>query len=158
MGRPKFLADEMLGSLARWLRIMGYDTSYAHDITDGEVLSRARAEGRTILTRDHQLAERAGESGLLIEGDDLDDQLGQVISSYSLGFEEELTRCTLCNGTLRAMQEGEEGMLPPKVRSSQDAPLVCCDCGQMYWKGSHWDKIYERLDRVLGLRSDSDPR
>lgn len=158
MSRPKFLADEMLGSLARWLRIMGYDTSYAHDVSDGEVLSRAQAEGRTILTRDHQLAERARESGLLIVGDDLEGQLGQVVSAYRLSFEEELTRCTLCNGALREMREGEEEILPPKVRSSQETPLVCCDCGQMYWKGSHWDKIYERLDRVLGLRSDSNPR
>lgn len=156
--RPRFLADEMLGSLARWLRIMGYDTMYARDISDEEVLGRARREGRKVLTRDHQLAERSGKDGLLIESDNLEEQLAQVATTYHLGLDEGMTRCTLCNGALREMREDEGDRLPPTVRSQRERPYVCLDCGQIYWKGSHWTRINERLDRVLGLRSDNSPR
>jgi len=63
MTEPRFLADEMLGSLARWLRIMGYDTEYARGMSDSDILARSRVEGRIVLTRDRQLAERAGARG-----------------------------------------------------------------------------------------------
>jgi len=154
---PRFLADEMLGSLARWLRIMGYDTAYARDVTDWEVLSRARVEGRMILTRDHQLAERAGEQGLLVESDALEDQLGQVSCAFGLSYTEGLTRCTICNGALRDATPEEGARAPPRVRSSQERVYICLECGQLYWKGSHWSKIVERLERVLALRCGSSP-
>ena len=62
--RPRFSLDEMLGSLAKWLRIMGYDALYLRDLNDGEILRRAEEEGRILLTRDKELAHRAGEGGL----------------------------------------------------------------------------------------------
>lgn len=155
---PRLLADEMLGSLARWLRIMGYDTTYAQDVTDGEVLSRARAEGRIVLTRDHQLAERAGGQGLLVESDALEDQLAQVSGALGLTFEERSTRCTICNGALRDASPEEWTKAPPRVRESQERVFICQDCGQLYWRGSHWSKITERLERVLALRCGSSPR
>lgn len=155
---PRFLADEMLGSLARWLRIMGYDTTYARDVTDGEVLSRARMEGRFILTRDHQLAERAGEQGLLVESDALEDQLVQVSRELGLSSEVGFTRCSICNGALRDATPEEGSRAPPRVRDSQERLFICLECGQLYWKGSHWSKIVERLERVQTLRCGSSPR
>ncbi|OPY27706.1 MAG: hypothetical protein A4E31_01088 [Methanomassiliicoccales archaeon PtaU1.Bin030] len=155
---PRFLADEMLGSLARWLRMMGYDTAYARDVTDAEVLRRARAEGRTVLTRDHQLAKRAGEQGLLVESDDLEDQLIQVSTTLGLSFEESYTRCTICNGELRNATLEEGARAPPRVRESQERLYVCQECGQLYWRGSHWSRIVERLERMLELRCGSSPR
>jgi len=154
---PRFLADEMLGSLARWLRIMGYDTTYARHITDREVLCRARAEGRSVRTRDHQLAERAGGQGLLVESDALEEQLVQVSCDLGLTFEERCTRCTICNGALRDATPQEWTQAPPRVRGSQDRIYKCQDCGQLYWRGSHWSKITERLERVLALRCGSSP-
>ena len=75
MTRPRFSADEMLGSLARWLRLMGYDTRYERDSNDTDILERARLDDRILLTRDKKLAERAEERGLYIDVLDLDDQI-----------------------------------------------------------------------------------
>jgi uncharacterized protein with PIN domain len=155
--RPRFLADEMLGSLARWLRIIGYDTTYAKDLNDRDVLELARSEGRILLTRDHQLAERAGERGLLVTSTALDEQLEQVAAAYGLKMDEPMSRCTVCNGPLRAAGGEEvEGRVPERVRSSHHEFYVCQNCGQVYWKGSHWDRINIRLSRVL--TTDNNPR
>jgi uncharacterized protein with PIN domain len=157
--RPLFLADEMLGSLARWLRIMGYDTGYARDMTDREVLVLAHAEERTILTRDRQLAARAGADGLYIISEVLEEQLSQVAAAFRLDFHGGMTRCTLCNGVLTAQtQEQVRGRVPPRVLASHEKFYVCVRCGQVYWKGSHWVDIAVRLEGVLGPRSDNSPR
>ncbi len=157
MPRPRFLADEMLGSLARWLRIMGYDTAYARDVTDGEVLRRACEESRIVLTRDRQLAQRAGEQGLRVESEDLEGQLQQVACALGLEVEGRMTRCTVCNGELRDATPEEVERAPPRVRACQEVVLICQDCGQMYWQGTHWDRIQERLCR-LAVRCGSGPR
>ncbi|MGE5379424.1 MAG: DUF5615 family PIN-like protein [Candidatus Saccharibacteria bacterium] len=154
--RPKFLADEMLGSLARWLRIAGYDTVYAKDLSDSEVLALAKREGRFLLTRDIQLAGRAGRDGLLIKSPVLDEQMEQVIAAFQLTLEEQLTRCTVCNGPLRTVgPEAVADKVPERVREANAEFFVCQDCGQVYWKGSHWRHIEEKLK---SFRSDSSPR
>lgn len=153
MERPRFLADEMLGTLARWLRIMGYDTEYARDLLDNEVLELARAGGRIVLTRDRQLAGRAGNGGLFIASDVLDEQLEQVVSFFGLSGGAPLTRCTVCNAELeRAGREAMAGRVPDRVLSAHHEFFVCPRCGQVYWKGTHWTSIVQRMDR---LRSQS---
>jgi uncharacterized protein with PIN domain len=155
--RPRFLADEMLGSLARWLRIIGYDTVYVKDMKDSEILELASSEGRFLLTRDQQLAERAGPRGLLITSAVLDEQLEQVAATYGLRMDEPMSRCTLCNGPLRAVTREEIGpQVPERVRASHEEFYICQNCGQVYWKGSHWERINERLRRVL--TADNSPR
>jgi uncharacterized protein len=159
MDRPRFLADEMLGSLARWLRILGYDTEYVHQLTDREVLERARAESRILLTRDHQLAERAGEGGRYIFSDRLDEQLSQIWTSMRLDNREALTRCPVCNGQLVEVGPTDVGdEVPPRVRDSHDRFHRCSRCGKVYWEGSHWKDIRRRLDGLKELTSDSSPR
>ena len=81
MTRPRFSADEMLGSLARWLRLMGYDTIYERDSSDTAILERARVDERILLTRDKKLAERAKEKGLYINAREQDDQIRQAVLS-----------------------------------------------------------------------------
>ena len=79
--RPRFLADEMLGTLVKWLRIMGYDTSYAKDMKDGEIAALAMREGRSLLTRDKALAKTVGCSGLYVVSDVIEEQVAQVARS-----------------------------------------------------------------------------
>ena len=98
MGRPRFALDGMLGSLARWLRIMGYDSIYEGNIDDTVLLHRAAAEQRFLITRDKQLALRAGDGGILITSDRLEDQLSMMVERFHLGFGETPSRCTVCNG------------------------------------------------------------
>ncbi len=156
--RPRFLADEMLGSLARWLRIIGYDTAYVRNLTDSEILELAHQEDRFLLTRDHQLAERAGDRGLLLTSAHLETQLSQVDAAYHIAFTEPMTRCTLCNGPLSKVPAGEVSeKVPERVRALHDEFFVCQSCGQTYWKGTHWDRINERLERVLRPRAGSSP-
>jgi len=153
---PRFLADEMLGSLAKWLRMAGYDTAYAKDLLDGEILEKARREERYVLTRDRQLAERAKGGGLLITSVKLDEQLGQVIDAYRLRLDRPMTRCTLCNGPLREAGPREiAGRVPERVLASHSVFYVCERCGQVFWQGSHWDRIMDKLER---LRAGSSPR
>jgi uncharacterized protein with PIN domain len=160
MAERRFLADAMLGSLARWLRIMGHDTVYARDVNDDQILVRARAEGRTVLTRDRQLAERAGGEGMFVRSDDPAEQLEEVVRRYGLRFDEGATRCTRCNGVLLPRAPEEVGdRVPPLVRERQDAFLQCSSCGQIYWKGTHWERIVAQVGAALDkARCGSSPR
>lgn len=149
MDRPRFLADEMLGTLARWLRMMGYDTEYARGLLDGELLELASAEDRVLLTRDRQLAERAGSRGLLITSVVLDEQLEQVVSAYRLNSDRPMTRCTVCNGELEAVGADEvAGKVPERVLELRDEFFICPMCGKVYWKGTHWDRIERTIERL----------
>ncbi len=160
--RPRFVADEMLGSLARWLRLMGYDTEYAKDVEDTILLDIARDKGSRLLTRDKQLAERAGDIGFYIESDDLDTQLRTVSAKFHLEPDPERARCTVCNGELRMISREEaQGHVPAGALENNTVFYVCSGCGKFYWRGSHWKNITKRLEEVSGdgaVRDDSNPR
>jgi uncharacterized protein with PIN domain len=147
--RPKFSVDEMLGSLARWLRIMGYDTIYHRDQSDTEIVNTAWEEGRFLLTRDKELAFRAGDEGLFIEDDDVVGQLKQVSKLLGLTLDESLTRCTMCNGELETLSPKEaEELVPEGALKNNDEFFRCMGCGKVYWKGTHWVDIRARLESV----------
>jgi uncharacterized protein with PIN domain len=156
MTRKRFSADEMLGSLARWLRLMGYDTRYERDSSDTEILERARVEGRVLLTRDKKLAERAKEQGLYIDVRDLDDQIRQVITVFGLKFLEDLSRCTACNGELMLIsrEEASKGV-PEGALQSNEQFYRCRSCGKYYWKGSHWKNIQKKMETLFRPDQDS---
>jgi uncharacterized protein with PIN domain len=145
----RFLADNMLGKLARWLRIMGYDTAYAQNEEDAELVARAEAESRILLTRDRELARRKGPQSLFIESILLDEQLRQVIEKFQLSVMEEL-RCTECNGVLVGVQATTlKGKIEQSVLERQNEFYMCNDCGKIYWKGTHWIHIEERLKGLM---------
>ena len=149
MDRPRFLADEMLGTLARWLRMMGYDTGYGRGLLDRELLELAIAEDRVLLTRDRQLAERAGSRALLITSVVLDEQLEQVVSAFDLRADRPMTRCTVCNAELEAAcADIVAGRVPDRVLELRDEFFVCPRCGKVYWKGTHWDRIERTMERL----------
>ena len=156
MTRPRFSADEMLGSLARWLRLMGYDTRYERDSDDSGILERAMLDGRVLLTRDKNLAERAGERGLYIDSVDLDDQVGQVALAFGLAFDEDLSRCTVCNGEIAPISKDEASKgVPDGALRSNERFFRCSSCGKYYWKGSHWKNIRKRMAALTGPAQDS---
>lgn len=142
----RFAADEMLGSLARWLRIMGYDTTYEKDRGDDEILRSSKEEGRVLLTRDEELAARGAPSSLYILSDDLDQQLRQVADAFGLVADEGMVRCTVCNGELELMpKEQLAGQVPEGALENHQEFFKCRGCGKVYWKGSHWNNIRKRL-------------
>ncbi len=141
-------ADEMLGRLARYLRMTGLDTAYATGLRDEEVAARARAEGRVLLTRDRALAARVPGAVLLTQLG-IAGQWRELKRRFpDLPTEPRCVRCTLCNGPLRP--DPEE--LPPD-RSTDTGPgpksgpciYRCATCGHEYWEGSHTESVRRRL-------------
>jgi hypothetical protein len=146
------LADAMLGKLARWLRLLGYDTVYLHaDQADDDLLAhRARAESRILLTRDHELAKRRGLETLLIHAQTLDDQLVQVIETLGSPPDDAPPRCMGCNAPLEEITPAEaEPHVPPYVARTQEEFQCCPACGKITWPGTHWDNIQARLRSIL---------
>ncbi|MFQ5928672.1 MAG: Mut7-C RNAse domain-containing protein [Acidobacteriota bacterium] len=147
--RPKFFADVMLGSLAKWLRILGYDTAYDNRISDDQLIDRCRAQNRIALTRDGRLMERRQLScSLFIESEDLFEQIQEVLNF--LGEEVDparlLSRCVECNAALESVsRQAARGKVPSYVFKTQLHFKQCPDCDRIYWGGTHRDDIYERL-------------
>ncbi len=142
----KLLCDHMLGSLARWLRFMGYDTAYPEPGPDRALIERARAEGRILLTRDKELAGRVPES-VAIRSDILEEQISEVAATLRLHLIDPLSRCSLCNERLVPVPvETVQGLVPEGVRSRHQEFWQCPSCRRVYWQGSHWDKMVERLN------------
>lgn len=128
----------------------GYDTAYAGDRgveTDDAVLAIADNEGRTIVTRDQTLANRANES-LLLEGLDLEDMLAELANTgIHLAPADPPTRCGRCNGPLSP--ESHPIDRPDYAPSDPRTPCWVCDrCHRVFWKGSHWDDVVTRLASI----------
>ncbi|RPJ49138.1 MAG: hypothetical protein EHM19_01150 [Candidatus Latescibacterota bacterium] len=145
MTPPRFLADDMLARLARWLRGAGIDAAYAgRGEEDDAILRAARAGGRVVLTRDLRFPGGPRER-LVVESTDLDEQLVEVFRRYP-GFdplERPFSRCMECNGEVRA--EEDPGDRPPGT----DGPFTrCADCGRLFWEGTHVERIRARLARA----------
>ncbi len=144
----KLLCDHMLGTLAKWLRFMGYDTAYPEPLGDTELLELARREDRVLLTRDKELASRSPEA-LRVRSDDLEEQIREVAARLQLKVVDPLSRCSLCNSVLAVASREEVGDLVPEgVRARHDTFWRCPTCGKVYWQGSHWDRMVERLNRL----------
>ena len=142
-----FLCDHMLGTLARWLRFMGYDTAYPGPLDDTELLGLARREDRILLTRDKELASRSPRA-FRVRSDTLDEQVRELASALPLKLIDPLSRCSVCNTPLVAAKAEEVGNLVPEgVRTRHVTFWQCPGCHKIYWQGSHWDRMIERLDR-----------
>jgi uncharacterized protein with PIN domain len=149
----RFFADVMLGTLARWLRILGYDTSYKNSIDDDELVRSCIREGRIALTRDRRLAKRRQfEQCLLIQGNTLSEQLTEVLdfTKDSISRELILSRCLECNAPIERIQkESVKGDVPLYVYRTQDSFSQCLNCGRIYWAGTHRERILKRLKHLV---------
>lgn len=154
MGPTRFVADVMLGRLARWLRALGYDTLYFRDAPDSRLLGIALREERRLLTRDARLAARAGPLGLLVRAEDLDGQLREVMERCGLSARAPLSRCLECNGALEARDRAAvQGRVPPYTFATQSEFWECGGCGRVFWPGTHAEGILRRLHPYLARGS-----
>lgn len=145
----RLLLDVMLGKLATYLRMCGYDAAYALDrgVEDDALLcSAADREGRTLLTRDVELATNASD-GLLLESHDVRGQLLELSRrGYALSLDAP-SRCSRCNGRLDRL--GPEEATPPFAPDPDGTPVWRCrDCGQPFWQGSHWEDVADTLEEI----------
>jgi uncharacterized protein with PIN domain len=150
---PRFIADAMLGSLARWLRIVGVDTLYFRVIEDAELVRIAKQEGRILLSKDTALcrSKRTGKR-LLIRSDKTLEQLKEVVKAFNISYGTMAIpkRCTLCNGVLvPAGRNRVYAEVPDYVFQQNDAFLKCGECGKVYWEGSHRAAMVEILTAVI---------
>ena len=144
---PRFIADVMVGRLARWLRMLGFDVLYSNRFEDDEIVRRAAAESRTLLTRDRGIRSRVPpESLIFIEDNDLDSQIRQVLQEFRPTQLHPFTRCPECNDLLVAVDKEEVfERIPPYVYFTQSQFAECRSCRRVYWRGTHADKINTRL-------------
>jgi len=140
----KFIADAMLGRLAKRMRLLGFDVLYDPAMADNDILRLALEQGRVILTRDTGLASRPlARNHLLIRSDHGDEQLDQVLEAYPTPDAGPLTRCSLCNEPLmRVKREEVRDAVPSYVYERHDGFLRCEKCERIYWKGSHIAKMH----------------
>ena len=150
--RPKFIVDANVGKLARWLRMMGYDTLFFNDIDDGTLVSIGLKDRRVVLTRDTQITlRRVATSGklkaLLVKDDDTKTQLRQVVEALKLNRRLQFTRCLECNEPLvpRRKEEVRE-LVPPYVFRTQSRYVQCPACNRVYWRGTHWQRMNSELE------------
>jgi len=157
---PLFLLDGMLGALARWLRICGYDTEYLQNASDEELITRAAEERRVLLTRDRLLyrkAVRAGVEAFLVEGEGDAEKLASVSRRFSLELDPERSLCPRCDAPLVAVdKEVVRGKVPPRTFEAYDEFWVCSSCEKVYWRGSHWRSIVETVEEALSRASATD--
>jgi len=145
----RFLVDGMLGSLARWLRICGYDAQYVRDTVDETLIGEARSGGRALLTGDKLLyrkALRAGLEALLVEGGSAVERLALVAARFDLSLDPEMSRCPRCGAALKEVNEEElRGRIPDQSLEAYNEFWACASCGKAYWRGSHWGNIQETV-------------
>lgn len=141
-----FLADAMLGSLARKLRIFGFDTEYLPDTDDDEVLKRGVEQGRIILTADKEFFKKIvkrGARGVLVSGEgDFEDML-HIMSKLGLSPDDAKmgSRCAACNGLLEKASRKDTDGVPPRVLDHHSLFYKCLACGKLYWEGGHMERM-----------------
>ncbi|NPA90034.1 MAG: hypothetical protein GXO55_01085 [Chloroflexi bacterium] len=139
---PRFVADAMLGRLAKWLRMLGYDVVFMPDVPDIDILRRARAESRFLLTRDTALARRARSLGVFIHHQDLKAQLRELAEKGLISGPLPDTRCPICNVPLQAVPKPHvRDRVPPYVFQTQREFYECPQCHRIYWAGTHWQNV-----------------
>jgi len=147
----KFLCDRMLGTLAKWLRIYGFDTFYATDeMKDDELIEIAKNEDRILITRDKELSHiglRENLNVIQIKDIDIDKQLKQVLKGIKINKENILTRCLICNSILDNINKNDvKGKVPEGAFQLNDEFWICKKCDKIYWKGSHYENMLEKIE------------
>ncbi len=148
----RFLADVHLGTLARYLRMIGLDTAYHNGMTDEQIIQLSRTERRIILTRDRGLLKNGSVThGYWIRETDPRRQLAEVVGQFHLQETiRPFTRCIRCNGVLaKTDRETVRSVVPVGVYQSFEFFTRCDSCRQVYWAGSHFERMTEMLSDIL---------
>ncbi|MBI4228827.1 MAG: Mut7-C RNAse domain-containing protein [Deltaproteobacteria bacterium] len=153
MSESRFIADSMLGRLAKWLRLAGLDVSYNNDIEDKVLINMALWENRVILTRDRNIKKRKiVKKCLLIDSDHLEEQIRQFFQTYKInGTEKAFCRCIRCNTFLKDVDKHAlTGKVPAYVLETNDKFKQCDSCNRIYWAGTHRENAERFLRKVTG--------
>jgi len=150
----QFLCDDNLGKLARYLRMLGYDTYFKSALNDAELLAVMLKPNRLVLTRDTQRIKRIEpERYLLIETDSPEQQLKTVVKHFDLQINKSslFTRCLECNVICHEVAGDDiKDEVFPYIIKTHDRFKRCPSCRRIYWQGSHYKDMIEKLENVIG--------
>ncbi len=149
----------MLGGLARWLRILGYEATYYSNANDTDLLRVARNREMILLTRDEELCQRADTRGLecvLVNGETEIERLAQLAAIFHISLEPMMkkSRCPECGTSLRESSKNEvSSIVPATSLKLYDQFWKCAnqDCAKVYWIGSHWKQMRKTLNEAKKL-------
>ena len=152
MNAFKFIIDHNAGKLVKWLRMLGYDTVFFTGCNDAEMVSVALSGNRIIVTRDTGVIKRrlitSGRvSAVLLTSEIAEEQVGQVLRTLDIfNCIAPFTRCLECNTLLEERKKEEvEERIPPYVYKTQDKYMECPACRRIYWKGTHWQAMIDKI-------------
>jgi uncharacterized protein with PIN domain len=162
----KFIADNNVGKLAKWLRMVGFDTKLFDGEDDADMVAAALAENRIVLTRDtgimdRRIITRGKVRAILISSDRLAEQIQQVIETLKIDKNQfkPLTLCIECNQPLIAKGKAEvKDRVPPYVYKTQEQFVECPVCHRIYWKGTHWQAMRQKIENVLEYNCGRDKK
>lgn len=156
MSEPRFLCDEMLQRLGRWLRAAGYDTAIATaGADDRELVAQALSENRLLLTRDRHMALFRNGRGhvVLLEHNSLPDEVAELSARFAINWQlRPFTRCLECNTLLIPATAAQREQLPEGALNVSDVVLYCPRCGKLYWVGSHARRMRHTLENFAASR------
>ena len=158
--QPRFLLDNHLGRLAAYLRMLGFDCIYQNNFDDEELAELAQKQGRILLSRDRRLLMRKiVSSGYCLRSLDPAEQLSEVIDRFDLIKQiVPFHRCLRCNHPLEAVaKEAILNRLEPLTKLYFDEFQICPNCKQIYWKGSHFERMNRLIEEKVGDRRLPDP-
>jgi len=152
----RFVVDGMLGGLARWLRMLGYETEYDPKTDDNTLLHESQQDGAILLTRDEELHNRAKSKGIasvLVLGETEEIRLAQLVKNIGISLEIDMatTRCPECGSQLKEISKEEAVSSVPSSSLRLYEKFWRCsnaDCAKTYWVGSHWRKIRQTLEEA----------
>lgn len=152
----KFAVDCMLGKLAKWLKILGFDAIFFSKIEDEELMAIAQKEDRILLTRDTGIIERARRlSTLLIESENWREQVKQVLDHFGIWEDvEPNSRCIECNTPLKEIsKERAKNLVTPFVYKTADAFALCPGCERVFWRGTHLKDMQIKISEIQKKKS-----
>jgi uncharacterized protein with PIN domain len=159
----RFIVDHNVGKLAKWLRMMGYDSLFFDGSDDSHMVALALAEGRVILTRDSEIMKRrlitSGRlKAVLIDSEEPERQMQQLMDTLELKRQfRPFTLCLECNQPLveRSPEEVKD-RVPPYVYKTQSQYMECPACQRIYWRGTHWEAMTRKLEKLAKGNNDSE--
>ena len=151
---PTFSLDVHLGTVARWLRLVGVDAAYDRDAVDDDLIEQANGERRVLLTQDRGLLRRHKLwLGAYVHGTRPDDQFADVLSRFAPPLAP-WTRCTACNGLLVPAAKADVApQLEPGTRRTYESFSRCGSCGRVYWRGAHSRRLEAKVDAATRIVS-----
>ncbi len=148
----RFLCDCHLGKLAKYLRILGFDTLYFPSISDDGIIKIAKDENRIVLTRDRELHRRLGELSYYVEPIKFKEQFDAIYNDLHLeDASTPFVRCLLCNEeVVEVEKEKILDRLEPKTKEFYDEFFICSKCGKIYWEGDHYKNMNKSIKELTG--------